>query len=110
MAQDTGEASFVGRNHTICTLLDQLMEFEGKRFVYMLCFGFEVPEQCHTEEPSHPFSPTVAPITHNQQPSLPLSRGEGPWQRSWLTCSASRCLPGTAGHGILGDAQIIHND
>lgn len=76
MTQDISEASFVGINHTIYTLLDQLMELEGKGFMYMLFFGFQVPDQCHTEELNHPFSPTVAPLTHNQEYYLPLSRWE----------------------------------
>ena len=67
MAQDISEASFVGRNHVIYTLLDQLRELEGKGFMYMFFFGFQVPDQCRTEELNHPFSPTLAPLMHNQQ-------------------------------------------
>lgn len=67
MAQDISEASFVGRNHIFYSLLDQLMELEGKGSLYMLFSGLQVPDRCHTEELKHPLSPTVAPLTHNQQ-------------------------------------------
>lgn len=67
MAQDMSEASLVGRNHRIYTLLDQLIELEGKGFMCVLFFSFQVPDQCHTEELNRPFSPNVAPLTHNQQ-------------------------------------------
>lgn len=86
MAQDFSAAGVVGRNHRIYTLLDQLIELEGKGLMYMLFFGFQVPDQCHTEELSHPFSPTVAPLAHNQQYKVPSSRWGRHWQIRWLAC------------------------
>lgn len=65
MAKDISEAISVGRNNKIYTLLDQVIELEGKGSMHRLFFGFQVADQNHIEELNHSFSLTVAPITTN---------------------------------------------
>lgn len=89
MAKDISEAIFVGRNNKIYTLLDQVVELEGKGFMHRLFFGFQVPVQSHIEELNHNFSPTVSPFTTNSINVLCLTDSHA----GCLICSASDFLP-----------------